>query len=145
MRVDEALSFAEYWNDPRFLRKRPDLAGSRKMAFGDNIYRRDGTGEWKQLDSHHSMHDGSANPLNIAADTRVDRVLVSQDFIYWGDTGPQIPDHLCAFGPDEENVCSLTQGHRCRFSDQMVTATVQWMDDFDQRGLQGRPRRWPQS
>jgi hypothetical protein len=144
MRAEEDLSFADYWSDPRFLRKRPDLSGSRKLAFGDNIYRCDETGEWKQLNSHHSMHDGSANPLNIATDTRVDRVLVSRDFIYWGGSGPRIPDHLRAFGANEEDLCSLTQGHRCRFGDEMVAATVQWIEEFDQRGLQGRPGQWPQ-
>lgn len=143
MRVEEILSFAEYWSEPRFHRKRPNLAGSRKMAFGDNIYRPDGAGVWIQLDSHHSLHDGSANPQNVATDTRVDRVLISRDFVYWGGTGPRIPDELRAFGANEEDICSSTQGHRCRFSDEMAAAVVRWIDGFDQRGLQGRPGQWP--
>jgi hypothetical protein len=69
---------------PAFARKRPDLAGSRKIAFGDDIYRPDDPGDWIQVDSHHSLRDGSANALNIETDRRVDRVLVSRDFIYLG-------------------------------------------------------------
>ena len=143
MRVGEALSFGKYWEDPRFASKRPNLAGSRKMAFGDNIYHRDGDDRWVQLDSHHSLHDGSANPLNVATDTRVDRVLVSQEFIYWGGGGPPIPSELRALGEDEEDLCSKTRGHRCRFSDEMVAAAVGWIEGISQRGLQGRPGQWP--
>jgi hypothetical protein len=32
----------------------------------------------------HSFHDGSANPENVATDTRVNRVLVSRELIYRG-------------------------------------------------------------
>nr|VFK20813.1 MAG: hypothetical protein BECKLPF1236B_GA0070989_12264 [Candidatus Kentron sp. LPFa] len=42
MRVSEAMTFNEYWSDARFLRKIPNLRGSKKQAFGDNIYYRDG-------------------------------------------------------------------------------------------------------
>ena len=38
MRVSEAMSYDDYWNDPRFLVKRPNLRGSLIQAFGDNIY-----------------------------------------------------------------------------------------------------------
>jgi hypothetical protein len=142
MRVEEALSFAEYWEDPRFVSKRPNLAGSRKVAFGDNVYRPDGDDGWAQLDSNHSLHDGSANPENVNRDTRVDRVLVARDFIYWGGEGPPIPDALRAFGDDAEDLCASTQGHRCRFSDEMVVAAVRWIDGFSQRGWRGRPGQW---
>lgn len=143
MRVEESLTFQEYWTDARFVRKRPDLAGSRKVAFGDNIYRRDGESGWIQIDSHHSMHDGSANPLNVATDTRVDRVLISRDFVYWGGEGPRIPDELRGYGTEGEDICCRAQNHRCRFSDEMVNVVVQWIEDFDERGLQGRPGQWP--
>src|ERR1700758_4385988 len=41
MQVTEALSFDEYFADPRFQEKKPDLSGSLKRAFGDNIYYRE--------------------------------------------------------------------------------------------------------
>src|SRR5713226_3129081 len=38
MKIVEALSYERYWDDPRFRQKRPNLRGSVKQAFGDNIY-----------------------------------------------------------------------------------------------------------
>src|SRR6266700_5669594 len=84
MRVTDAMTFTQYWNAPQFQRKKPNLRGSKKQAFGDNIYSRDRvTGRWCQADSHHSLKDGSPNALNVSADTGTDRVLYSEDFIYW--------------------------------------------------------------
>ena len=143
MRVEEAVTFAHYWSDARFARKRPNLAGSRKVAFGDNIYRPDGPGALKQVDSHHSLHDGTPNPLNVTTDTRIDRVLVSRDFVYWGGSGPRVPDELRAFGTQNEDVCCHSQGDRCRFSGELVAAAVAWLTSFDARGVQGRPGQWP--
>jgi len=36
MRVTEVEAFDDFWEDPRFKRKRPNLRGSNKQAFGDN-------------------------------------------------------------------------------------------------------------
>jgi Nucleotide modification associated domain 2 len=143
MRVDETLSFEQYWSDPRFRPKRPNLAGSRKHAFGDNIYRRDARGEWQQLDSHHSFRDGSQNSENLKTDTSVDRVLVSGHFFYWGGMGPTIPERFRSFGAAGEDVCHATQAHRCRFSDALVDEVVSWLESFDAAGCVGRPDRWP--
>jgi Nucleotide modification associated domain 2 len=142
MRVEEAMSFNDYWSDVRFEAKRPDLRGSRKVTFGDNIYRQDATGEWLQLNSHHSLHNGRPNPLNIKDDTPTSRVLVSQDFVYWGRDGPAVPASLRSFGEREEDLCIARQGHKCRFSDALVVAANSWLSAIGERGLQGRPDRW---
>src|ERR1700691_5469200 len=69
MRVTGSLTFEEYWADPRFRRKKPNLRGSKKQAFGDNIYfRTTRNGKWRQLNSHHSLNDGSPNAENIETD-----------------------------------------------------------------------------
>lgn len=137
MRVDETLTFDEYWNDPRFASKRPNLRGSRKHQFGDNIYRRDEHGEWRQLPSHHSMHDGSRNVRNVGTDTRVDRVLVSRHFVYWGGDAPVIPQRF-----RDQELCKRGVGHKCRFSDGLVRAVVEWIECHDSAGRIGRPERW---
>lgn len=72
MHVAEAMTFQQYWDDPRFLQKRPYLRGSKKQGFGDNIYHRGGK-KWRQEDSHHSLADGSPNVRNIDNDTQTDR------------------------------------------------------------------------
>ena len=81
MHISEIMDFDSYWNDERFLKKRPNLRGSKKQAFGDNIYWREGR-RWGQADSHHSFEDGSPNPRNISNDTGTDRVLISSDYVY---------------------------------------------------------------
>ena len=91
MCVTETMTFNEYWEDERFQRKKPNLRGSMKQAFGDNIYFKDDAGEWHQQDSHHSCEDGSPNLHNIRNDTQTDRVLLSKEYSYWGGSGPEIP------------------------------------------------------
>ncbi len=143
MQVEEALSFDQYWADERFRGKRPVLEASRKLAFGDNIYYRSGPERpWLQLDSHHSFHDGSPNPENVEADTAVDRVLLSRRFVYWGDSGPEVPAHLRAF-PGGEDLCITTQGHKCRFSEELVAEAITWIESFGMPGCVGRPGQWP--
>ena len=100
MRVSETMSFNDYWVDSRFQCKKPNMRASRKYAFGDNIYHRD-DGHWIQLDSHHSLADGSPNPRNIRNDTKTDRVLLATHFAYWGGSGPRVPDRFRDFDGHE--------------------------------------------
>lgn len=140
MHVSEALTFDEYWSCPRFARKRPDLHGSKKVAFGDNIYHRARTGTWMQENSHHSLPSGSANPGNVSHDTRVDRVLISEHFVYFGGDAPLIPSRFRDFqGVD---VCLGGRGHRCHFPEQLVEAFVAWLEDLPLCGYAGRPQDW---
>lgn len=134
MRVTETMPFSDYWNDERFRRKRPNLAGSKKQAFGDNIYHRiSPDGQWQQANSHHSYRDGSPNQNNIERDTQVDRVLLSDDFIYFGSDGPQVPKRF--------DVCTPGRGHRCRFDESVVQAVVAWLRTLEP-GFQGPPADW---
>lgn len=143
MRVDETLSFDAYFNDERFIKKRPDLTGSRKLAFGDNIYSRDADGAWLQLDSHHSLADGTPNQRNIDNDTQTDRVLVSAHFVYWGGEGPPIPQDLRSFGPNGIDVCA-GRGHKSTcITDAHVDAVVRWIETSAPTGAVGRPGQWP--
>lgn len=140
MQVAETMSFGEYWADPRFAPKRPDLGGSNKRAFGDNIYRQRRDGTWAQENSHHSLHDGTPNPENVSRDTRVDRMLIAYRFAYWGSAGPRIPKRFRDF--DGYDVCVLGQGHKCRFPDELVREFLTWFDDLGKRGYLGRPQDW---
>ena len=83
MRVSEILSFEQYWDDPRFWQKRPNLHGSLKQAFGDNIYYRDPkTGQWRQKDSHHSLINGRhSRPTSTAIRRPIGFLSVTTSFI----------------------------------------------------------------
>lgn len=92
MRVTEALSFDAYWSDERFSVKRPVRNGSRAMLLGDNIYHRASEAdEWQQEDSHHSRPDGLPDRSNVDRDTQTNRVLISEDFTYFGRSAPEVP------------------------------------------------------
>jgi len=137
MQVDEVLDFDSYWDDPRFLRKRPDLKGSLKVIYGDNIYHRVGN-SWVQADSHHSLENGRPNKANIAWDTGVDRVLIATKFVYWGKAAPSIPKQFRAFRKAKEDICCKAQGHRV-FGEELTTAFAEWLDQKGKRGFQGEP------
>ena len=137
MRVTEMMSFDDYWTDPRFRGKRADLFSSQRKAYGDNIYHRNGfTREWDQIDSHHSYADGAQNVRNINNDTQVDKVLVSDDFVYWGGSGPPLQKFCGA------NLCHTTQGHRCRFPEEAVDAFIRWIRQVGETGYCGSPLEW---
>src|SRR6266566_8725817 len=98
MRVDETLGYDAYWNDPRFVAKKPVLNGSLKQVYGDNIYHRQ-RGVWKQENSHHSYDKGRPNRHNVDRDTNVDRVLLSTRFVYFGGSAPEIPKRFRPYKP----------------------------------------------
>jgi hypothetical protein len=142
MRVTEAMSFEQYWNDPRFQQKKPNLRGSKKQAFGDNIYSRDAAGRhWCQANSHHSLPDGSLNPLNLTADTGTNRILFSNDFVYWGGAGPELPKQFLHYGPYHESVCA-GRGHKNNFPPQLVDDFIVWIRTFHENGFSGEPLDW---
>ncbi|WP_199858747.1 hypothetical protein [Microbacterium sp. CFBP 8794] len=137
MRIEEALTFDDYWRDSRFGRKRPDLSGSRKVRFGDNIYHCE-TGVWVQENSRHSRADGTPEPIHIERDTKSDRVLISSDFVYFGKDGPPVPSELRTRYPMD--LVSL-RGHRNRFPAEQVAEAEAWLRTLP-RGVVGKPFDW---
>lgn len=138
MRVDEILTFDAYWNDPRFVRKRPDRRNNVKRVYGDNIYHRAPSGNWVQADSRHSLPDGSPNEGHIRRDTSADAVLASQQFTYWGADGPHIPKHL---REGELDLVHGAQSHRCKFPDTTRNQVIDWLTSLDP-GVNSDPPDW---
>ncbi len=140
MIVDEITTFDLYWADPRFARKRPNLCGSKMLAFGDNIYHRDpNSGVWRQANSLHSQRDGSANPLNVDHDTTSERVLIGRKFAYWGGAGPEIPEQFRNFGGAD--ICSR-RGHQNNFPEPLRDGFIAWLQSLNEQGYVGRPLDW---
>lgn len=105
MKVTEKISFNEYWSNPKYNCKKPVMNGSLKTMYGDNIYYYNGQ-QWIQADSHHSLDDGSVNLHNLNRDTKVDAVLISECFFYFGDQYLMIPSELA------ERICKSGPGFR---------------------------------
>lgn len=141
MEVSESMTFNEYWDDPRFHQKKAILTGSKKQAFGDNIYRHE-DGQWYQLNSHHSYCDGAPNQDNIDNDTQTDRVLVSDQFVYFGGSGPIIPARFRNF--DGIDVCAR-RNYRVNYPKGLESAFMTWIKSINQRGFVGEPLDWRRS
>lgn len=139
MRVSEAMTYNEYFSDARYERKKPNLRGSIKQAFGDNIYNKNKAGRWDQLDSHHSYTSGAPNPHNIRNDTQTDRVLLSDVFAYFGGVGPEIPKSLRNYGGFD--VCAR-RNHKSRFPEKMVEEFILWIQSLRLKGYVGAPADW---
>lgn len=139
MRITETLTFEQYNADPRFERKKPIRNGSRKQSAGDNIYF-PAAGGWSQRDSFHSKPNGRPNPKHVANDTSVDRVLLSDDFVYFGGEGPRFPANL---QDNRGRHCCKAGIGRSKFVDaSMEKKLAAWLDLIGPRGLHGSPFEW---
>ena len=139
MRVSETMTFNEYWADLRFHRKKPILNGSKKQAFGDNIYFKDQKNQWRQLDSHHSYENGIQNHNNIKNDTQFDRVLISNEYAYWGGSGPKIIDKFRGY--DGMDIC-VGRGYKNKFPDRIINEFINWFQSMDVNGYLDKPLDW---
>ncbi|CAO3308142.1 Nucleotide modification associated domain-containing protein [Pseudomonas sp. P14-2025] len=139
MRVSQKMTFQEYWDHDAFKIKRPNLRASKSMAYGDNIYRRHGD-DWIQEDSHHSLPEGRLNRNNLARDTGSDNVLIGEDFVYWGASAIEIPEHLRNFKGDD--LYPHFRNYRNGFSKDFRAEIDAWFQGLKDRGRRGRPASW---
>lgn len=140
MRVTEILSTAEFWNDPRFLKKRPNLFYNWVAASGDNIYEPLGQDHWRQLRSYHSHEDGSCREDHVGRDTGVKRILVSDDFVYCGGEGPQLPAQFLD-GGGMQMIC-LQRNYRRIRNEAAIGAFEYWIRSLAGGGFRGKPWDW---
>ena len=123
MFVTKAITFDEYWAGTAFSTRKAQRAGSLKKQVGDNIYHRaDPTKPWVQEDSVHSLESGAQCDLNTAHDTRVNRILLSDRFIYFGAAAPSVPKAIL-------NSFGYTKNPRdyCKFEDSEVKGLLDWL------------------
>lgn len=134
MQVSRWVTFDDYWSMPEFAAKKPNLCGSSQLAYGDNIYHRE-SGEWTQVDSHHSYADGSVNPSNLNTDTGANKVLIGDEFYYFGRASPLVPEE---FAP----IAWGHRGHKCTFPQELISGFVAYIRSTYRRGILGRPSDW---
>jgi hypothetical protein len=143
MCVTDILSFQAYDADPRFVKKKPYRNGSRRQSCGDNIYYRSGIDdEWIQRDSFHTTATGMRHPHHVNRDTRINRVLASSDYIYFGGFGPRIPDDLV----DANGRPLRKEGiGRNVFDDPAFIAEFEtWFRSLGANGFEAPPYEWRQ-
>ena len=110
------------------------------MASGDNIYYPVVLGDWGQLNSYHSNDDGSPKNKHMRKDTSVPRILISNNFIYFGAQGPRLP---ARFQPDGEFSLVKTGMNYLRKKDQiLITEFENWFEKIGLLGVHGEPWDW---
>ncbi len=142
MRVDEAMSFDEYWADPRFQQKKPDPASAEESRCGDNAYHRcPDSNDWIQEQCYHSLEDGSPDPKHVLKDTKAPRVLISEHFAYFGKSAIDIPDHIMFY--DEKDRFSGLQSYRRIFPPPLECRIVKWLEDLTRSpDIHDTPTEW---
>ena len=140
MRVTDILSTDDYWHDPRFEKKKPYLFHNWVAASGDNIYEPIAHGRWRQLSSYHSHEDGSCRADHLERDTSVERILVSDDFVYYGAEGPHLPSRFCDGGAFEM-ICSH-RNYRRVIDEAVISAFEHWIRSLGVTGFEGKPWDW---
>lgn len=140
MRVSDILTFRQYDADPRFQSKKPFRRGSRKQSCGDNIYFRDASdSSWLQRDSFHTQPDGSINADHVARDTGVDRVLISDHFVYFGGDGPRVPSSLRVNG---RPLSKAGIGYYVFDDGAFIEKVEDWLSSLGDSGYQAPPFEW---
>ena len=140
MRITEIISTSKYWHDPRFQDKKPNMYHSWVAASGDNIYVPVAGGNWDQCDSYHSGANGTSRLDHIKRDTKVPRILVSHDFVYFGGEGPKLPDRFLHDGP--MNVLRVKRGYQRIRSESVISSFENWIRSLNRTGYQGKPIDW---
>ncbi len=138
MQVEEKLTFNQYWQDPRFQYKKPQINGSLVQMYGDNIYHQDKRGNWIQENSAHSLNHGQVNKDHLKRDIGGKYVLISTNFYYFGDNAIKIPkkytNEICCQGRDMKSPS---------ISKEVVSDFILWLNsNYKKSILHGNPINW---
>jgi hypothetical protein len=135
MRVDEIITFDEYWNDIRFAYKKPVINGSLVQMYGDNFYHTV-NGVVMQENSAHSKKDGTENEGHKQKDTEGKNVLISKHFYYFGDACIDIPTELKSIIGNPRPIKSTA------IPEEVKKPFLDWLSLNFQQGINGDPISW---
>lgn len=135
MKVEEIISFDEYWNDPRFQYKKPYLKGTLVQMYGDNFYHTVDE-RMVQEPSAHSNPDLEQRIKLYNKDVKGKRVLLSKTFYYFGDNCPLIPAEL-------QTICSSGRAYKYKkITEEQIKSFVSWLESNYTVGIHGDPCNW---
>lgn len=138
MRIDEMMSFVDYWIDDRFRLKIPDWNTSKHIdKCGDNIYGLMDRGKFKQMQSWHSLNQTEKEDEKTKEqDLSGNNVLISNTFSYFGKNGPSPNSSLTKL--------IVGQGHKKLNGDKFISVLEQLMATVG-TGILSSPREWPEN
>lgn len=135
MKVEEIISFDDYWSDSRFQFKKPVLSGTLVQMYGDNFYHTV-DGHLVQEPSAHSNPDLIKKQKLYTQDVRGKKVLLSRTFYYFGDNCPLLPDEYL-------NICC--NGRSIKYKsilEEQIHDFVTWLEKNYTVGIHGDPCNW---
>ncbi|HFK5508592.1 hypothetical protein [Elizabethkingia anophelis] len=135
MKVSEVIPFESYWEDLRFQYKKPNVKGSLVTMYGDNFYHKVGD-KWVQENSAHSNSNGSINDKHLKTDLDGEKVLISNNFYYFGNNAPKIPDDFLV-------ACHTGIGQKL-VPDTIKDNFINWLVSSYRKGINGDPINWKQ-
>lgn len=136
MKVENKITFDEYWQDEKYINKRPVLNGSLLQMYGDNFYHTGNDGKVIQEPSAHSNDDNTPNRIHTDRDAAGKYVLLSTHFYYFGDNAPFIPNELRGILPKSRSY------HYRDISEALLDKFIGWLEASYTLGIHGDPRNW---
>ncbi len=77
----------------------------------------------------------------LVKDTRAPRVLISEQFAYYGNSAIDIPDHIMLY--DEKRRFKGIQSYHCNFPPTLKRYIVEWLQDLTRTpGIHDTPTNW---
>lgn len=145
MRVAEKLLMRDYFSDPRFQDKIPDMSTKGPMAnAGDNIYRplrpdADSWADFEQLPNPHHWNRDAPNEDHHRRDVRGKYVLIADEFYYFGGSALDLPPEC------RPEVPPGMAGHGKETPFRQARRFIDYIRGRFQPGRHGDPHRWPKA
>lgn len=130
MEVKEVANLDDYYRDPRFERKKPNLRGDWKERCGDNFYSKALDGTWIQ---HRNRFHLDARLKD--QDTKYARVFISKRFWYRGRTAEGVPREFFSLIGG--------RGARVNHDRELAEGLVSWVQNTYEEGIAGLPNDNP--
>lgn len=134
MKVSKVITFNEYWNDPQYSRKRPNMNYSLVHMYGDNIYNKNENNVWSQANSHHSNEDGTLNIKNLKTDTtKTENVLIADTYYYFGQEYIEIPKSM------QDEIYNLGRNYKEVRDKEIAKEFINYLEENHEQGYQAKP------
>lgn len=130
MEVEEVLGLDEYYCDPRFELKKPNLRGTWMERCGDNFYSRAADGTWIQHRNRFHLSEDLKKQ-----DTKYARVFCGRRFWYLGKSAAQLPP---GFAP-----LAGGRGARVNHDPSLVAQFCSWVSAQFDVGIRNAPNDNP--
>lgn len=146
MRIDDILTFDQYYDDLRYQCKKPVKTGSLVQMYGDNVYHSDKSNnpprQYIQDECAHSHDDWSFYKEHYDRDIKSDKVLLSNTFYYFGNNCIDIPNEFSYIRLGNNDVRGNMTYTDLKGEDVKIKAFVEWLENNYSKGIHGDPCNW---